>query len=103
MRKRPARGISLTRTRFRSLSCVSLSPPSPTSGHLHDLSSDLSLRFLASPEFWLNPQFAHFLNQDTDIVAENFAERFVTHRDVRLAANVVPELRLNHRERRFGV
>ncbi len=55
------------------------------------------------PEFRLDSELVHFLNQHADIVAEDFADHFVLHRHVRLAANVVAELGFQHAERALDV
>ena len=54
-------------------------------------------------EIRLDSQFVHRGNQAADVVGEDFAERFVFHRHVRLAPHRVTELRFYHAERRFDV
>lgn len=48
-------------------------------------------------------QFIRYLNQAADIVAKHFAQHFVFHGRVGLAANVIPELPFNHADRGFHV
>src|SRR4051794_30790926 len=66
----------------------------------HDLRRLLLRHF---PELRLDPQFIRTLNQAADVVAEQLTERFVLHRGVRLRAEAIPELRLDHREGRLDV
>src|SRR5579859_3157214 len=55
------------------------------------------------PEYRLDAEFALALNQAADVVAQELAQDFIFHGGVRLAPNVVPELCLDHAERRFDV
>lgn len=53
---------------------------------------------LLLPKGWLNLQLIHGLNQAANIVAEDLAEHFVRHRDIRLAPHMIAKLRLDHAE-----
>src|SRR5262249_12532043 len=60
------------------------------------------LRFIV-PEGRLDAKLAMSLDDAADVVTEELAQDLVDHRRVRLAADVVAELGLDHRERRFHV
>ena len=47
-------------------------------------------------EVQFNPEFMRFLNQATDVVANNFAKNFVDHCRVFLAPHVISEFCLDH-------
>ena len=51
---------------------------------------------LARPEHGINSEFAHFVNEHHKIMAETFAERFVDHRNISLAAKAIPEFAFHH-------
>src|SRR3954452_25586646 len=46
---------------------------------------------------------SYTLDEAADVMAEQLAERLVLHRGVRLRAEAIPELRLDHRESRLDV
>lgn len=54
------------------------------------------------PEVRFDPKLVDRLHQDAEVVAEDFAQHFVHHRNVRLRADAASELCLNHVERRFN-
>jgi len=58
---------------------------------------------LIVPKHRLNAKLALAGDNAANVVSQHFAENFVDHRRVRLAANVVPELPLYHRERGLDV
>lgn len=43
------------------------------------------------------------MNQAADVMTENLAEYLVFHRDICLAANMIPKLPVDYRECRFNV
>jgi hypothetical protein len=43
------------------------------------------------------------VNENDKVMTENFAERFIDHRDVGLAPQAISEFALHHGERRFDV
>jgi hypothetical protein len=44
------------------------------------------------PEYGVNTKFAHFVNEHDKVMTKDFAERFVDHRNVSLAAKAISEL-----------
>src|SRR5579863_2295417 len=62
------------------------------------------VRFSAAmPKHWVNSEFAHFVNEHDKVMTENFAERFIDHRNVGLASQAVAEFPFHHRKRGFNV
>ena len=55
------------------------------------------------PERSVDSKFVGFLDQATNVVADDFAENFIDHRHIGLAANVIAELRFDHREHGLDV
>lgn len=51
----------------------------------------------------LNPKLVHRADETADVVAKDFAQDFVLHRDIRLAANRVAKLRFHHTESALDV
>ena len=51
----------------------------------------------------VNAKFAHFMNENGKVMTENFAKRFVDHRDVSFAPQAVAELALHHGECGFHI
>ena len=45
----------------------------------------LHARRLVRPKHRVNTEFVHFMNENSEIMAEHLAERFGDHRNVRLA------------------
>src|SRR5438034_1284213 len=58
---------------------------------------------LVLPEHRLNPKLDDGLVNNDDVMTQEFAQYLVLHGDVRLAADVVAELRLDHAERALDV
>lgn len=58
---------------------------------------------LARPKYRSDSKLVHRANDATDVMTENFAQDFVSHRRVGLAPNVVAEFGLNHHHGRFNV
>src|ERR1039457_5607853 len=57
----------------------------------------------ARPEYGVNAEFAHFVNEHHKVMTKNFAERFVNHRHVGFAAERISKFPLHHGERGFNV
>jgi hypothetical protein len=55
------------------------------------------------PEKNILPDFAHFVDEYDKVMAENFAERLVDHRNIGLATQAVSELAFHHRKRGFDI
>ena len=61
---------------------------------------------LGSPsalELHFNSKFVCLLDEDADVVTDQLAKHLIDHRDGRLAAHIVSELRLDHAERALNV
>src|ERR1700734_3786615 len=63
----------------------------------------LYTRGRSRPKYGVNSEFAHFVNENDKVMTENFAERFVDHRNVGLRPKRVSELTFHHRKRGFNV
>ena len=44
------------------------------------------------PKYRINAKFAHFVTEHDKVMTENFAKRFVDHRNIGLASQAVSEL-----------
>src|SRR2546429_3127426 len=55
------------------------------------------------PKSRINPEVVHLVNQDDEVMAENFRQRFIDHRGVRPAAERLAEFPFHHGECRFDV
>lgn len=55
------------------------------------------------PEFRLDSQLIHTVNDDAEVMTENLAERLVHLRGLRPATEVRLKLALNHRERALDI
>jgi hypothetical protein len=45
------------------------------------------------PENWINAEFANFVDEHDKVMTENFAERFIDHRNISLARRLSPNFR----------
>jgi hypothetical protein len=55
------------------------------------------------PEHRVNAKFVHFVDEHDQIMTEHFAQSFVHHRNIGLAAERVAKLPFHHRERGFNI
>src|SRR5438477_1024902 len=91
----------MTPNSFKTLQCVA--PRSTRPNHRQDGGCVRPALWLILPENGLDAKFALRLDDAADVVAKEFAENLILHRRVGLAADVVPELGLDHGEGRFRV
>src|SRR5205807_1146028 len=61
-------------------------------------SSYSSLKRGFCPKYRVNAQLVHFVNENDDVMTEHLTKRFVDHRNIRLAPQVVSEFPFNHAE-----
>jgi hypothetical protein len=56
-----------------------------------------------TPEYRVDAQLAHFVDENGKIMTQYFTERFINHRNVGLASETVAEFPLHHAESGFDV
>jgi hypothetical protein len=55
------------------------------------------------PKYWLDSKFAGLVNQNDQIMAQDFTKRLVNHCNIGLASKAVIEFALHHAEGEFNV